>query len=118
MSLDTDLRAALAGNAGITALVGTRIVADRMEEGAARPFIVFSRATTDYQTGLDGTVLAERATFDVQCWADTRASAEAVCDAAATAVRAAGFLTTGRRAEFDPESDLWAAVLSIDHWAT
>ena len=116
MSLDTDLRAALAGNAGITALVGTRIVADRMEEGAARPFIVFSRATTDYQTGLDGTVLAERATFDVQCWADTRASAEAVANAVRVVFEADQRPILSRVSGYDAELDLEATLLSVEWW--
>jgi hypothetical protein len=116
MSLDTDLRTALAANAGLTVLVGSRIVADRMEEGAPRPFIVFSRATTDYQTGLDGTVLAERATFDVQCWADTRASAEAVANAVKAILDADQRPILSRVSGYDAELDLEATLLSVEWW--
>lgn len=116
MSLDTDLRAALVGNEGITALVGTRIVADRMEEGAARPFIIYSRESTQYETTLDGTVLAERATFDVQCWADTRASAEAVANAVRVVLDAGQRPILSRVSGYDADLDLEATLLSVEWW--
>ena len=116
MSLDTDLRALLVGNAGLTALVSTRIVQDRMEQGAARPFVVFSRASTDYQTGLDGSVLGERATFDVQCWADTRASAEAVASAVQAVLDANQRPVLSRASGYDAELDLEATLMSVEWW--
>ena len=108
----------LAASSALAAIVSTRIYPDVAPQEGALPAITFERTGTEYHNTIHGTVIATVAALDVWCMAATRASAEAVCDAAATAVRAAGFLTTGRRAEFDPESDLWAAVLSIDHWAT
>ena len=118
MSAETVLYSTLSGAAGVTALVSTRIYPDVAPQEGSLPAITFERTGTEYHNTIHGTVIATVAAMDVWCMGATRASAEAVCDAVATAVRVAGFLTTGRRAEFDPESDLWAAVLSIDHWAT
>lgn len=118
MSAETVLYSTLSGASGVTALVSTRIYPDVAPQDGSLPAVTFERVATEYHNTIHGTVIATVAAMDVWCMGATRASAEAVCDAAATAVRAAGFLTTGRRAEFDPESDLWAAVLSIDHWAT
>jgi methylaspartate ammonia-lyase len=116
MSADTDLRALLAGTSAITALVSTRIVADRMEEGAVRPFVVFSRVATEHQYGLDGTVHASRATFDVQCWADTRISAEAVADAIETVLATNQRPVLSRVSGYDAELDLEATLLTVEWW--
>ena len=116
MSLDTDLRALLIGNAGVTALVSTRIVQDRMEQGAIRPFVVFSRVSTDYQTALDGSVLGERGTFDVQCWADTRASAEAVANAINSVLVANQRPVLSRTSGYDSDLDMEATLLSVEWW--
>ena len=116
MSAETDLRAALAGNAGVAALVAGRITADRMEEGAVRPFVVFSRAATDNQYGLDGTVLASRITFDLQCWADTRASAEAVANAVDAVLLADQRPVISRTSGYDANLDLEATLLTVEWW--
>jgi hypothetical protein len=116
MSLDTDLRALLVGNVALTALVSARITADRMEQGASRPFVVFSRVSTDYQTGLGGAVLAERVTFDVQCWADTRASAEAVADAVKAVFDANQRPVLSRTSGYDSDLDLEATLLTVEWW--
>ena len=116
MSLDTDLRALLVGNAGVTALVSTRIVQDRMEQGAGRPFIVFSRASTEFMNGLDGSVMGERVMFDVQCWADTRSSAEAVAGAVAAVLLADHRPVLSRTSGYDPDLDLEATLLSVEWW--
>ena len=117
MSAETDLRALLVATAGVTTLVGTRIAADRIEQGAARPFVVFTRAGSEPLQCLDGSVLKTLVTLDVQCWADTRASAEAVADAVTAAVR--GVLTQtviARAASYEPDLDLEAAVLTVQWW--
>ena len=116
MSLDTDLRAAMAANAGIAALVGARIVADRMEEGVARPFITYSTASTEYQYGLDGSVMGERVTFDVQVWADTRLSAEAVANAVNAYMVANQRPVLSRTSGYDAELDLEATLMSVEWW--
>lgn len=116
MSLDTDLRALLVGNAGVTALVSTRIVQDRMEQGAGRPFIVFSRASTEFMNGLDGSVMGERVMFDVQCWADTRTSADAVANAVNVVLSANQRPVLSRTSGYDSDLDMEATLLSVEWW--
>ena len=116
MSAETDLRAALAGNAGLTALVSTRIVADRMEEGVGRPFVVFARVATENHQSLDGTLLASKAVFEVQCWADTRASAEAVANAVEVVLLADHRPVINRVSGYDSDLDLEATLLTVDWW--
>lgn len=115
MSASTDLRALLAGNAGVAALVGTRISSDRMEQGGALPAIVFSGQADPVLT-LAGTATDTPWTFEVQCWATTRASAEAVADAVQTACNAAHQTVTGRAGGYDGDLDLEVAILTVSWW--
>lgn len=117
MSAETSLRALLVGNAGVTALVGQRVAADRIEQSAARPFVVFTRTSSEPQLCLDGVVLKTRATIEVQAWADTRASASAVADAVIAAVRGATSQTVvDFSSSYDADLDLEAAILTVQWW--
>lgn len=117
MSAETELRALLLAAPAVAALVGTRISADRIEQGAARPFVMFSRAATTPFATIDGALLVSQVQLEVQCWADTRAGADAVALAVAAAVRGTGLhAVTAQSAAYDPELDLEAATLSVDWW--
>jgi hypothetical protein len=116
MSAETDLRAFLAADAPLAALVGNRISADRLQQGVARPFVVFVRSSTDRQRGLDGTVFASRVTFDIQAWADTRIAATQVADAVQTALETAHYFEVSRDGLSDQDLDIEADTLSFDWW--
>lgn len=109
------LQALLIGTPAITALTSTRIASDRAEQGAARPFIVHS-GTSEPQRALDGSVHGIRHVFEIQCWGDTRASAEAVADAVQTACDAAHQYITARASGFDAELDLECCVMTCEWW--
>lgn len=116
MSAETALRTLLLADGPTAALVATRVTADRVEQTAARPFIVFTRTGTERSKGLDGTVLGVRATLQVETWADTRVSAEAVADAMEAAIEGAHQFVVNRGAGFDPDLDLESTVLTVDWW--
>lgn len=117
MSAETDLRALLVADAPTAALVGTRVASDRMEQAAARPFIVFARSGSLPQQCLDGAVLKTLVTFDVQAWADTRLSADAVADAVTAAVRGVTSQTiVDRTSNYDSDLDLEASILTVQWW--
>jgi len=52
MTAATDLRALLVADGALSALVGTRIRANRAEQGDTRPFVVFTRVDTPNGLGL------------------------------------------------------------------
>ena len=116
MSAETDLRTLLTASPALASLVSNRISADRAEQGAPRPFIVFSRAATDYQTTLDGSVLGQRVSFDLQCWADTRASAEAVAEQVQTLLAADQRPILSRTSGYDSDLDLEATLFTVEWW--
>ena len=115
MSAETDFRAVLAGYAGLTALVSTRIAQNAVPQGASLPYVAFTaQHTPDF--GLDNTKLANGVTFAVECWAETAASADAVADQVEAALLAAGVVCTSRATTFDPELGLDATALTVEWW--
>lgn len=116
MSAESDLRTLLLAAPAVTALVGSRIAADRIEQGSARPFIVFTRSATERTKGLDGTVHGVLVTIELQCWADTRAAAEAVAEVVQSTIEQAFHTVEGRSSGYDAELDLECAPLIIQWW--
>lgn len=115
MSAITDLRALLAADTAVAALVGTRISADRAEQGTALPMIVFSGQCEPLLT-LAGPTGVGLWTFEIQCWATTRASAEAVADAVAAACDGAHQYVQSRAPGFDQDTDLECAIVTVQWW--
>lgn len=117
MSAELDLQTLLAGNTGVTSLVGGRIGADRAEQDWGRPFVIYTRTDTERFKTLDGTVVDEKVTFDVQCWADTRAEAEACADACTAAIEGGDHgEVVGRSTSYDGDLDLEATLLTVEWW--
>ena len=115
MTASTTLQALLLATPAVTALCGTRIAADRMEQGAATPFVVYTGAA-EPQRALNGSVHSTRTTFEIQCWATTRATAEALASAVHAACDGAHQYITATADGFDGELDLEATVLTCDWW--
>lgn len=120
MSIESDFRALLAGNAGVTTLVSTRIAQDAVPEGSTYPLVVFA-VRHDRTLGLDNTLLADQAAIAVQCWAETGVIAASVADAViaavATAPAAAGAVVLDRASTFDPDTGLDGVALTVEWWA-
>jgi hypothetical protein len=114
MSIETDFRALLAANAGLSALVGTRIAQNAVPAGSTVPLVVFG-AVHERQLGLDNTLLADRAQIVCQCWAETSVQADAVAGAGASAT--AGAVVLDRASSFDNEMGLHATELTVEWWA-
>ncbi len=117
MSAETALRAVLAADSAVVALVAARISADRAEQDEARPFVVFSRTASQITTALNGAHLRTQAALDVQCWANTRLDADALADAVADAVRGVtSQRVEGRSGAFDPDQDAFVTTLNVLWW--
>lgn len=116
MSARTDLRALLLADAALVGLVSQRISADRIEQNAVRPFVVFARTAHARDKTLDGTVVSDMSTFDVQVWADTRAACERVSEAIQLAIEGADMDVSNGSDLSDPDLDWEGESLTVDWW--
>jgi hypothetical protein len=94
MSVESDFVAAMVGYAPLAALVGTRVVPDKMGQAGARPFLVYVVKRTPTYNLLGELQCTEHA-FAAQVWADDRQSADAATDAMVAALAAATTLEAG-----------------------
>jgi hypothetical protein len=115
MSAETALKSTLDGAVSVTALVSTRIYPDARPQDDVLPAIVYTRDTTEYVPTIHGTIALTRAQLSVLSFGVTRAAAEAVADAAQTAVMAAGFLMVNRAGDFDVDTRTYVVTLAIEH---
>jgi hypothetical protein len=115
MSAETELTATLEAAVAVTALVDERIYPDFRPQDDAAPAIVYRRDGTEITPTIHGTVALTRAQLAVVCVGTTRASAEAVADAAQAALLAAFFLLVSRASDFEPESRTYITTLAVEH---
>ncbi len=121
MSVEADLRTDLLAYAPLSALIGTKLAADKVDKAVTRPFIVFVVEREPHHT-LDNTLQTTRYEFQFQCWADTRAEAEQVADALeaalaqSEAVEPGGIPVEARTTAHEPDLDLEAVNITCDVW--
>lgn len=118
MSAESTLYSTLSGYAALTSLVSTRIYPDAMPEEVAYPAVVFSRAGTEPVVTIGGQMVGEFVSLHIECWAETRTSADAVASAVVAGLLASGEQHTGRSAGFDPEAGLYASMIDVTLLAT
>lgn len=117
MDAETQIYAALSGNAGVTTLVSTRIYPDAIPENTAAPAVVFTRTSTDPVITLDGTKAAERVQMRIEAWGMSRDSANDVVEACETALRTANIFPIDRSTAYDPEVEQYASTLDVIVWS-
>lgn len=118
MSVESDFRALLAGHAGLTALVGTRIALNAVPQDSDYPLVVFA-AQQRREYGIDNTLHGIEVTFSVQCYAETAAGAEAVAAQVRAAVATdADYLVLDDSTAYDDELSLDAVLLTVQTWVT
>jgi hypothetical protein len=114
MTAEEKLYAALAGLAGLTALVGLRISPDALPENEALPAIVFVRASTNPTYTIGGVLVAEDVHFVITAWAKSRTEAEPIGDQIRLALEADGYQIADRSSGFDNEVGLFAVSIEFD----
>ncbi len=86
MGIETGLYTELSGNAGVSALVGTRIYPQKLAQDATLPALVYSVISDPRELTLDGPSDFIRARVQVDAWADTYLEAIALSDAVRAAI--------------------------------
>ena len=119
MSAESELRALLVADVDLLALVPqSRISIDAVSQGLARPYIAFSKQSTEVSYGIGGQAHARRTTIDVQVIGASRANAIQVRERVELVLAAAGVPPENVSAGYDAENDLEAEVLTVDWWQT
>jgi hypothetical protein len=116
MSFESDLKTLLLADGSLVAKVVDRVSSDRIEQGAGKPFVVFSRVSTEYAETLLGAALATKAVFEIQVRGDTRLAVEAVSDDIERVLLAGSRAVTGRSSGYDAELDLEATIITVEWW--
>jgi hypothetical protein len=122
MSAETALNTALLAAPAVTAIVGSgsaaRVYPDVVPQDKGLPALAYARVATEpILTVHSAAPIATRATLEVWCMAATRAAAEGLADIVSGVVGAARFIYAGRRFEYDPDNELFAAVLTVDYFS-
>jgi hypothetical protein len=100
MSLETKLYTLLSGNAGVVALVATRIYPLTAPQEAAMPYVVYTRVSSGRLYSLTGYSNLEYPRMQVDCYGTTYSEAKLLSEAVVTAIRAA---TTFGTEQDDPQ---------------
>lgn len=114
MSAETAVYTALSGHGGLTALVAARIYPDVLPEETAYPAVVFSRESTSPIRSISGHYFGADVSMQVGCWGKTRTEADSVGAQAEAAMLAAGMMTKGKTAGYDPETELFATIIEVE----
>lgn len=113
------IRAALIAGSPLPTDAALKVRQDAADEEDSQPFIIFRRAGVERQRGLDGTLLAKRETFHIECWGETREDADVLEAQAIAALEAAGLYPDDNEVDgLDPEVKVRAAVFAVDVWNT
>jgi hypothetical protein len=113
MSAETQLYTLLSGNAGVIALVSTRIYPNLVPEEKTAPYIGYERVSTNPVGTLEGTILAEEAGIAVACWGKTPIQAAQVADAVLAALSGTAWRFEGRNSEVDDSTQRHADTLQL-----
>lgn len=116
MSAESDLYAALAGHAPLTALVSTRIYPDAIPEDKPLPAVVYSTEAAAPEWCLNDTAAATAYRFRIVAWGTTRTAASGVGDQIVAALLAIGVPYDNRFSGFDAEVGQFADVTEITWW--
>jgi hypothetical protein len=115
VTVETDFRARALAHAPLVALVGQRVALNALPQDSVLPGVVYAVRHAEERT-LDGTLVADDAAVEAQCWAKTGAEAlavEAALTAAVQHVESASSCTLIDKATaYDQETDLHAVQVT------
>jgi hypothetical protein len=92
MGFQADLYAALSGNAGLTALIGTRLYPNEAPQDPTLPYVVYYEFATPREQLMDCSIGVSKPRIQYSIYAETYSSALAVADALRPALLGSGFM--------------------------
>lgn len=113
MSIETSLYSTLTGDAGVSALIGTRVYPNLAPEGAAHPLVAYSVISGSHIDTIPGTGDTTRKLVQIDCHANTYSSAKAVAAAVISALEGDGY-HRGEHDIYDSQSQVHTVAIT---WA-
>jgi uncharacterized protein DUF3168 len=108
--IEASLETYLKNNAGIAALVASRIYPQLIPENPTYPAISYEKTSGEHERSLTGSSGLAMADFELECWAKTYGGAKSVADAVRNALDGfSGMMGTDAVSEvhLDSDSDLF-----------
>lgn len=112
------LVSALSSNAGIVAIVGTRIFPEIIPEETELPAIAYSRPQSRPFWGLGSSCLAEEFVFEIGLYAYSKETAQQLSNLVKSTVESNGFGYTNRQSGFDPETFSFSEIVEASIFMT
>lgn len=120
MSVQNDLYTALSGDAGLSALVGTRIYPVRVPQSPAYPLVSYMRVSNSHVNSLSGSSGLDNSRYQFDVYSDTYASANSVADAIiaamATATTYKSILLSRIDLDHDLDVDKYRITIDFSVW--
>lgn len=118
MTISTLVKAALAGDSSVTALVGTRVYPLILPQTPTYPAITYQRISS---TGTNGNTALRASRYQVNCWATTHAGAQALAGAVKTLFEEYTSTTSGIKMslvvneldDYDDDTDAYRIIVDI-----
>ena len=110
MSIETTLYTTLTGDAGVSALVSTRVYPNPAPEGASKPLVSYFVVSGTRITTIPGVGDATRKRVQINCHANTYSSAKAVAAAVIAALEGDGYLELEYDL-YDPDTQTHTVVI-------
>lgn len=118
--METELRTLLTGNAGVAALVSTRVYPVVLPQNTTMPAIVYQELRSDSLVQADGDTGARRGRFMLSCWASSYGGTKSLAAAVLAAVNgvASGSLmriaADAMRDDYDQETGMYRQIIELE----
>lgn len=117
--IEATIYATLKNDAGVTALVSSRIYPVVMPEGTALPAVVYQRISTNPVASLDGDSGLDLVRMQISSWGKSYSSAKVLAAAVRTSLVGANALklrTESEQDDYDPETRLHRVISDFIVW--
>jgi hypothetical protein len=113
------IRAVLTGGSPAPTDAGDKVRQDAADQQDEVPYIIFRRVEVFRDRGIDGTLMAVRERFVIECWGAERSDSDMLEAQATAALQAATYYPEDNEVDgIDPEVKVMAAVFAVDVWTT
>lgn len=119
MAIGEDVYTELSGDAGLTALVSTRIYPAWLPQDTTMPAVSFSKISERVQNTIDGEVALRNHMYQFDVWADTYSEAHSIATALIAAMAAASLFKSYRLGQtelYEPEIDIHRVSVDYSLW--